>query len=231
MAGALTPGGWLFLGASEVISKAPTGCAIGSVGSRLAIQRLSAPRPADARGRQRAPLSSRRPAAGPRDEDAIERALARLEAGRNDEAIMLCTKVLEDDPLRVEAFLHLVSGMAFHLGKDPESAVRALSSAVLLDPQLWPRAFFYLGQALEKLGSGRRGLRSLPRGGRPGAGRSSRRLGVLDAFKGEIATPARGARAAPRGSDRYFCLSHSVSRECLLRPTALRFMPGMPPGA
>jgi len=105
---------------------------------------------------------------------------------------MLCAKVLEEDPLRVEA--HLVSGMAFHLGKDPESAVRALSSAVLLDPQLWP-AFFYLGQALEKLGRDAEASEAYREADARARAAPTRRLGVLDAFKGEIATLAR-ARAA-----------------------------------
>jgi chemotaxis protein methyltransferase CheR len=190
LAGALEPGGWLFLGASEVISKAPAGCAIGSVGSRVAIQRLSDSGAPDSPRRARVPPSGRMPP-GPRDDDAIEQALARLEAGRNDEAIMLCAKVLEEDPLRVEA--HLVSGMAFHLGKDPESAVRALSSAVLLDPQLWP-AFFYLGQALEKLGRDAEASAAYREADARARASPTRKLGVLDAFKGEIATLAR-ARA------------------------------------
>jgi chemotaxis protein methyltransferase CheR len=187
MAGSLRPGGWLFLGASEVIVKAPPGCRVGSIGARVVIQKLPDSEPApsvESRKRSRAPT----PAAPARIEDAIEAALGKLEAGRNDEAIMLCAKVLEEDPLRVEA--HLVSGMALHLGRDPESAVRALSAAVLIDPLLWP-AFFYLGQALEKLGRHEEAREAYTQADARARAAPARKLGVLDAYKGEIASLAR----------------------------------------
>jgi chemotaxis protein methyltransferase CheR len=194
LAGSLRPGGWLFLGASEVIQSAPSGCRVSSVGSRVAIERFPDARPVtESRRRHRATA----PPAAARVEDSIERALARLEAGRNDEAIMMCAKILEADPLRVEA--HLVSGMAFHLARDPESAVRALSAAVLLDPQLWP-AFFYLGQALEKLGRHGEAREAYRQADARACAAPSRRLGVLDAYKAEIAGLARerAQRLVPR---------------------------------
>jgi chemotaxis protein methyltransferase CheR len=193
LAGALRPGGWLFLGASEVIHKAPPGCSVSAVGSRVAIERLPENHPTESRRRHRTAT----PPPASRSDDSIERALARLEAGRNDEAIMMCAQILETDPLRVEA--HLVSGMAFHLARDPESAVRALSSAVLLDPQLWP-AFFYLGQALEKLGRHGEAREAYRQADARACAAPSRRLGVLDAYKAEIAGLARerAQRLVPR---------------------------------
>ncbi len=184
LAASLRPGGWLFLGASEVIEKPPKGCSLRSIGTRLAVRRLSDPDPVEPSSPQRAFP----PSVTSSEENLIERALERLEAGRNDEAIMICARILETDPLRAEA--HLVSGMAFQLGRDPESAIRALSSAVLLDEDLWP-AFFYLGQALEKLGRDAEASVAYREADARAHAGHSRSLGTLDAYKSEIAALAR----------------------------------------
>jgi len=193
---ALRPGGWLFLGAAEVLHQAPSGCRVGWIGARLAIQRLA---PGDVVGSDPPPAPEPSPAppdaaparqGSPRD-DGIEKALELTEAGHNSEAIMLCAKALQADPLRAEA--HLVSGIAYHLGGDAEAAERELRGALLLAPELWP-ALFYLGQALEKLGRGAEATAAYREADERSRAAPSGTLGVLEAYKTEMAALAR-ARA------------------------------------
>jgi chemotaxis protein methyltransferase CheR len=198
LVGVLRPGGWLVLGAAEVLQRPPPRTRIGALGSRLGIQRLAfdpaptseglAAVPRDPLPTPEAPVAEGHPQ--PMD-DKVEQALALTEAGQNGEAIMLCARALTDDPLSAEA--HLVSGIAYHLGHDPEAALRELRSALLLAPELWP-ALFYLGQALEKLGRHDEAKEAYGQADLRARAAPSGRLGVLEAYKTEMATLAR-ARA------------------------------------
>jgi chemotaxis protein methyltransferase CheR len=209
---ALCSGGWLFLGAAEVLQRAPPGCRLAWIGSRLAIQKLgpgvassveppgyAGGTPPGPRGRlertlertpERAPADPERQTMPPAEPegDLIQRALALAEAGQNGEAIMLCAKALQADPLRAEA--HLVSGIAYHLGNDPEAAARELRSALLLAPELWP-ALFYLGQALDKLGRQDEAKEAYREADERSRAAPSGRLGVLEAYRTEMAALAR----------------------------------------
>ena len=109
---------------------------------------------------------------------------------------MLCARSLEADPFRAEA--HLVSGIAYHLGNDPQPAVRELRSALLLAPELWP-ALFYLAQALEKLGRDEEAKEAYVEADLRSRAAPSGRLGVLEAYKTEMTALAR-ARARRGGS-------------------------------
>jgi chemotaxis protein methyltransferase CheR len=205
---ALRPGGWLFLGAAEVLARPPSGCRVGWIGSRLAIQRLGpgdskaddpppapepSPLPSMATPGEAVPVPV--PDSFPKDE-GIGRALELTEAGHNSEAIMLCAKALQADPLQAEA--HLVSGIAYHLGGDPEAASRELRGALLLAPELWP-ALFYLGQALEKLGRHEEAKDAYREADERSRAAPSGTLGVLEAYKTEMAALAR-ARARRGGA-------------------------------
>jgi chemotaxis protein methyltransferase CheR len=201
LAGVLRPGGWLILGAAEVLQRPPPRTRIGTIGSRLGIQRLAfdpgpVPRSEGLAAAPRDPLPTPEApvASGPLPpvvDAKIEQALALTEAGQNGEAIMLCARALTDDPLSAEA--HLVSGIAYHLGNDPEAALRELRSSLLLAPELWP-ALFYLGQALEKLGRHDEAKEAYGQADLRARAAPSGRLGVLEAYKTEMATLAR-ARA------------------------------------
>jgi chemotaxis protein methyltransferase CheR len=196
LCGALRPGGWLFLGAAEVLRAPPAECRVGQVGARLAIQRMASGSVSRARSAPPEALKDSVPPPEPPPEDMIAKALSLTEAGHNGEAIMLCAKTLQADPFRAEA--HLVSGIAYHLGDDPHSAARELRSALLLAPELWP-ALFYLGQALEKLGRYDEAKEAYVEADLRSRAAPSGRLGVLEAYKTEMAALAR-ARARREGS-------------------------------
>jgi chemotaxis protein methyltransferase CheR len=188
---ALRPGGWLILGAAEVLQKPPIGCRVGSIGSRLGIQRLGANVAAIPQPEERLPPLREPPPEPVPVSNMIEQALALTEGGQNGEAIMLCAKALAADPLSAEA--HLVSGIAYHLGGDPDAALRELRSALLLAPELWP-ALFYSGQALAKLGRQDEAREAYAQADLRARAAPLGRLGVLEAYKTEIAALAR-ARA------------------------------------
>jgi chemotaxis protein methyltransferase CheR len=195
LCGALRAGGWLFLGAAEVLRSPPADCRVGPVGSRLAIQRLPSGVTPPTRPVPLEPRVDTIPPPEPAPEDMIVKALALAEAGQNGEAIMLCAKILLADPFRAEA--HLVSGIAYHLGGDPQAAARELRSALLLAPELWP-ALFYLGQALEKLERHDEAKEAYVEADLRSRAAPSGRLGVFEAYKTEMAALAR-ARARRAG--------------------------------
>jgi chemotaxis protein methyltransferase CheR len=197
---ALANGGWLFLGASDVLAQVPPGFEIVPIGARYALRRLGAPA-GDGPGirlslgfppKHDAP---RVPAAAePTAPALIEEALVHVDAGAPDKAIPLCIRALELDPLSGEA--HLVSGIAYHVAEDPHAAARSLRSALVLTPNEW-LASFYLALTLDRLGREREAEREYQRvetalvathGYRS-------RLPTLDAYRGEIAVLAR-SRAA-----------------------------------
>jgi chemotaxis protein methyltransferase CheR len=154
---ALSPGGWLFLGATDVIT------APGSL-RQIPLQGRSGLKRAGRSRRPPAPVHSAATRTGPRDEsaapptrdDLLRRGVAALERGRTAESLALLIKALELDPLCAEG--HLCTGIAYHLAGDPVSALQALRAAVLLEPELW-LASFYLALSYEKLGRAREAKR------------------------------------------------------------------------
>jgi Tfp pilus assembly protein PilF len=80
---------------------------------------------------------------------AVSEGNDRLEQGSPTAAVEWYAQAIQADPLCVEA--HLFSGIAFHQMGDAMAAMRALRSALFLDPGLWPAAFF-LALSYETLG-------------------------------------------------------------------------------
>ncbi|HEY3357510.1 MAG TPA: CheR family methyltransferase [Polyangia bacterium] len=176
---ALAPGGWLHLGAGEVIHAPPPGLTLVAVGRRFALRRpaagpapavpppaprVAAPRPvpvpvptaASASGAVplRAPPAAPAPAlppapAAPALADLLAAAGARFRAGDFAAAIERYSEALAQDPLSTEA--HLFVGIAAQLSGDPLTAARVLRGVLFLDPDLWLAAF-YLAQSYEVLG-------------------------------------------------------------------------------
>lgn len=193
---ALSPSGWLFLGASEVLRGVPSGFSIEAVGARYAL-RPAAAAPADARTHaQPTPVASLPSSLAARGTpsmgagDLVQKALARVEAGEPAEALALCGRALEADSL--SAYAHLVSGMALHLTGDWLAAARSLRSALLLEPDEW-LASFYLALAYDRIGreaDAEREYESVHASLAAGKmGRSS--LPSLEAYRGEIALLAK----------------------------------------
>lgn len=199
LAQALAVGGWLILGAGEIVDRAPPGFELAPMGgpsARYGLRRTQstvtgavssrihiAPAPAP-QGRSEG--ASAKPGAG----DPLEEALGLIERGRSAEAIPLCALVLQKDPLSAQAYL--VSGIAFYMNDDPRSAAHALRSALLLDPDEWI-ASFYLALAYEKVGrdvDARREYAHVAQASRRRSTRSG--LAVLEAFRDEILAVARG---------------------------------------
>jgi chemotaxis protein methyltransferase CheR len=198
LARALAPGGWLFLGAGEILTHAPPGFRLVATRSRVALRRMTDPaEPAPAlRGLHvpdsgaQAALLERAALAPPSCVDALlEQAVAKVHGGEHSEAIALCARALENDILLPEA--HLISGIALYMSDDPVSAARALRSTLLLDADEWV-ASFYLALAYEQVGredDALREYRNTDAASR--ARRAPSRLPALEAWKDEIATLAR----------------------------------------
>jgi chemotaxis protein methyltransferase CheR len=181
-------GGWLFLGASEVLESTPPGFSLVQVGKRYALQRTNAPAPKTPM-RRPAPPSPVVTRSVPRADGVLERALACLESGTPSDAIPLCAEALQMEPLSPEA--HLVSGIAFHMNDDPRAAAHTLRSALLLDPDEW-LASFYLALTYDRLGreeDAQREYRHVEAASRQPRQRS--RLRVLEAYRDEIVSLAR----------------------------------------
>jgi chemotaxis protein methyltransferase CheR len=219
LARTLAPNGWLFLGASDVISNKMEGVRQISLEGRAAFQRESArwrvsrrtqpppKEPADTRPTvatlpatpvvTQAPLPSPTPSPSPTKtspHDALlARGVAALEAGDIPRALVDLIATLELDPLCGEA--HLFTGIAYHLGGDPPSAIQALRAASLLEPDLW-LASFYLALNYEKLGQAAAASREFRHVGialgQPEAARRRTLLSdKLAMWEDEIATLAR----------------------------------------
>jgi chemotaxis protein methyltransferase CheR len=205
LASAVAPGGWLLLGAGEILESSPAGFAIVQVGTRYVLQRkdaavLPAQRmlspPSTGPMGPTGPFTVARPI--PRLDDLLERALACLESGASSEAIMACAEALQLEPLSPQA--HLVSGIAFHMNDDPGAAARALRSALLLEPDEW-LASFYLALTYDRLGredDAQREYRHVEAASQQPRPRS--RLRVLEAYRDEIVmlARARGRRGFAR---------------------------------
>jgi chemotaxis protein methyltransferase CheR len=202
LARALAPGGWLFLGAGEILTRAPAGFELVATGSRVALRRTmdrAGPVP-PSRGAPwpdagaRVELLERAAPAPPSCVDALlEQAVAKVHGGEHAQAIALCARALESNILLAEA--HLIGGIALYMSDDPASAARALRSALLLDADEWV-ASFYLALAYEQLGRKEDALREYRNTDTASrARRAPSRLPALEAWKDEIALLAR-ARSA-----------------------------------
>jgi chemotaxis protein methyltransferase CheR len=193
LSGAVAPGGWLLLGASEILESTPPGFSLVQVGTRYGLQRANAAAP---RSRTQRPPPSLPLAAqsAPRVDKLLERALACLESAAPSDAIALCAEALQVEPLSPEA--HLVSGIAFHMNDDPRAAAQTLRGALLLDPDEW-LASFYLALTYDRLGREKEAQREYRHV--EIASRQPRRrtpLRVLEAYRDEIVmlAKARGRR-------------------------------------
>jgi chemotaxis protein methyltransferase CheR len=163
---ALTPGGYLVLGASEVVCEVPEGLEACYVAGRLAFRqgeppassgRAARPLPRDwllppIASAEPARLVSVLPASGaalesvppPPAPSDIERDLAsghrKLEAGDVASARSAYLAALHRDPTRADA--HLFAGVARYLCGEVEAALHNLRAALFLDETLWPAAFY-----------------------------------------------------------------------------------------
>jgi chemotaxis protein methyltransferase CheR len=162
---ALAPGGYLVLGASEVVCEVPSGLDARYVAGRLVFRKsdpvssvtVAAAKVArdwliePANVRQEARLVSVLPAAGEALESAaaappceIDRELSLghrlLEAGDVAQARLAYLAALSRD--RTRADTHLYAGVARYLCGEIELALHDLRAALFLDETLWPAAFY-----------------------------------------------------------------------------------------
>ena len=165
----LSPGGWLVLGANESVWQEPPGLKQARLAGRPALYRPlasgrlpaglepdfretpAAASPPTVVGPGSEPVAASRPVAARRAPTAVALVAegAALMSSSLADAISPLMRARELDPLSVEAHLHL--GIAFHLSGDALSAAPSLRSALLLEPTLWPAAF-YLALTYENLG-------------------------------------------------------------------------------
>jgi len=161
----LSPGGYLVLGASEVVCEVPNGLDARYVAGRLVFRKSdpassfdgvasSVPRDwliAPAAVRQEARLVSAFPAAAealesvpPAPPCEIERELKLghrlLEAGDVAQARVAYLAALSRDRTRADS--HLYAGVARYLCGEIELALHDLRAALFLDESLWPAAFY-----------------------------------------------------------------------------------------
>jgi len=161
----LAPGGYLVLGASEVVCEVPNGLDASYVAGRLVFRKrdsassagVAAPNVsrdwliATATARQEVRLVSVFPAAAEALESAppappceIERDLKRghrlLEAGDVVQACVAYLAALSRDRTRADS--HLYAGVARYLCGEIELALHDLRAALFLDESLWPAAFY-----------------------------------------------------------------------------------------
>jgi chemotaxis protein methyltransferase CheR len=176
LADSLGVGGYLLLGASEVVFEVPPQLDATYVSGRLALRRVatssepqrSQPPPSSTliphapRREWRAPLPAlpraaasitERPAAVPAGPLSAEALMARghelLDRSDLPAAIIEYELALELDATRAEPHMYL--GIALYLNGGIEVALHELRAAAFLDPQLWPAAF-YLAVCHEALG-------------------------------------------------------------------------------
>jgi chemotaxis protein methyltransferase CheR len=147
LAESLAPDGWLFLGASEVLTAAPPGFVVGRVGARFGIRRA-------ARGEATAsprdvpvPAPSLPPPVNVAD--VLDTALDAVERGDVGASLAAVQRALAIDPLAADA--HLVLGIALYTSGEPARALEQLRAALFLEPDAWV-ASFYLARSYEKLG-------------------------------------------------------------------------------
>ncbi len=175
LADSLAPGGYLLLGASEVVFEVPPQLDATYIAGRLALRRAAAgsasrtaepPRPTlvphaprqewqaplPALPRAAASIAERppTPAVGPLSADALmARGHELLDTSELSAAIIEYELAVEQDSTRAEPHMYL--GIALYLNGAIEVALHELRAAVFLDPALWPAAF-YLAVCHEALG-------------------------------------------------------------------------------
>ncbi|MDF3065778.1 MAG: methyltransferase, CheR-type [Polyangiaceae bacterium] len=176
LAEALAPGGYLLLGASEVVFEVPQPLEATYLAGRLALRRVSAsekvrisraeppsgslvPRtPAPAweaplPALPRAAASIAEPRSAPTGSLGVDSLLTRghdyLDRSELPEAIIEYELAVEQDATRAEPHMYL--GIALYLNGAIEAALHELRAAVFLDAALWPAAF-YLAVCHEALG-------------------------------------------------------------------------------
>jgi chemotaxis protein methyltransferase CheR len=175
LADALAPGGWLLLGANDLVVQPPPQLSTLYVSQRLVFERASNPRPQVSAGvptpeplpafvpaSASAPKSATVPlepkVAGPRSApdiasddmwSIVARANQRFELGDLPGALSLYGHASDLDP--VAALPRFFSGLVHHFREDPGNAVNPLRASLFLDPAFWP-ASFYLALSYDRLG-------------------------------------------------------------------------------
>ena len=174
LADSLTPGGYLLLGASEVVFEVPPQLDATYIAGRLALRRtckdesprVHAPQPSlvphAPRQAWRAPVPALPSAAasiaertpvtglGSLSTDALmARGHELLDNSDLPAAIIEYELAMEQDATRADAHMYL--GIALYLNGAIEAALHELRAAAFLDPELWPAAF-YLAVCHEALG-------------------------------------------------------------------------------
>ncbi len=216
---ALRPGGTLLLGATEILRNSPGDLVAVRSGDRYALRRPApgervepapaGPPPSVGAGEVLPFIAGPEPPPPPAERTAqsvaalVSLGNARLESGEPAEALGFYAKALEHDPLSAEA--RFFSGVAYHLSQDPAAAATALRAALLLDPDLWPAAF-YLALSYDKLGQTPDALREYRRvvetsDRAPKLMSRSALLADLALFSRDVAATAR-SRLGRRGAAR-----------------------------
>ena len=159
LAGVLCPAGWLVLGSGEVLQHHfGAHLVVAPLGARYGLRRSGQqvpPRTPPASHVPPPPRVNLAPLAAPTGAPAVtemsllEEASQLLERGQYAQALVVCQRVVQEDPLCVLARLWM--GIAHHLSGDAIAAAHALRSALVLDPLLWPAAY-YLAVSYEKSG-------------------------------------------------------------------------------
>lgn len=174
LAESLAPGGYLLLGASEVVFEVPPQLDATYVAGRLALRRrLASPAPSRAPARTslvpqaarktwHAPLPAlpreaasiaEHPPSVPRTPIGVEALLLRgheaLDRSELTNAITEYELAVDCDSTLAEPHMYL--GIALYLNGSIDAALHELRAAAFLDPQLWPAAF-YLAVCHEALG-------------------------------------------------------------------------------
>jgi chemotaxis protein methyltransferase CheR len=193
---ALAPGGWLFIGASELLRAIPDELEAQRFGERFALRRRdpALPLPAPAASQRAQTIAGPPPVPIPvTATQLVTDGNTSLDAGDIPAAIAAYAKALELEPLSTEA--RLFTGIAYHVGGDAPAAVHSLRGALFLDPELWPAAY-YLALSYEKLGlsteAQREFRRVVDRSGQVPALRSrSSLLGDLAAWRRDVMMVAK----------------------------------------
>lgn len=225
LADALAPGGYLLLGASEVVFEVPPQLDATYIAGRLALRRAISP--AEQRRSQppratlvpharadewKAPLPAlpqavasiaERPLALPLPGTAplsAEALLARghdlLDRSELPEAITEYELAVDADPTRAEPHMYL--GIALYLNGAIEVALHELRAAAFLDAELWPAAFYLAvcHEALGQLDEARREYRHVVRvASRPGTKSLPRRHSAWHTDLLELARKRSGSAA------------------------------------
>ncbi len=168
----LRPGGWLVLGASDLVYSVPREFIADYERGRLVFRRAGeamtlSPPPSPPQRVLRSPFSTARLAQiGPRQRSApaaivrpsagqdfsavslVTRANQRLDAGEWSHAIALYEQAQQLDPLAPEPYFF--DGVAHHKEGHIERAIHRLRSSLFLDPELWP-ASLYLALCYERM--------------------------------------------------------------------------------